>query len=377
MTRKILYITGTRADYGLMRSVLRRIHEHPDLSLDIVVTGMHLMDEFGHTIDEIQSDGYSFHTGDVRYEDDTQAAMAIFIGRFIEKLTPVISEIKPDIILLLGDRGEMLAGAIVGAYLSIPVAHIHGGEITSTVDDATRHAITKLASIHFPATEESKNRIINMGEEPSRVFLVGAPGLDQILEEKLLSKTELAEKYHLDFSKPIVMIIQHPVTEEIHDAGAQIRETMEAIVSLEYQTILIYPNADAGGRAMIAVIQDYLEYPFIQTFQSIPHRDYLSLLNVVDVLVGNSSSALIEAPSFELPAINIGTRQKGREKGSNVIDSAYARVEIRRAIEKALTNSAFREQVRDCLNPYGEGKSSERITYILSTIDLTIKNVQE
>jgi UDP-hydrolysing UDP-N-acetyl-D-glucosamine 2-epimerase len=360
-----------------MRSVLRRIHEQPDLSLDIVVTGMHLMEEFGHTVDEIQSDGYSYHTVDVRYEGDTQAAMAIFIGRFIETLTPVVSAIKPDIILLLGDRGEMLAGAIVGTYLSIPVAHIHGGEITSTVDDAARHAITKLASIHFPATEKSKNRIINMGEEPSRVFLVGAPGLDQILEEQLLSQYELMEKYHLDFSQPIVMVIQHPVTEEVDYACTQIRETMEAIVTLDYQTILIYPNADAGGRAMISVIREYSQYPSIQTYQSIPHRDYLSLLKEVSVLVGNSSSALIEAPSFGLPAINIGTRQNGRERGTNVIDSAYTRVEIRRAIEKALTDSAFLEQVRDCLNPYGDGKSSERITYILSTIDLNNKCVQE
>ena len=202
MMRKILYISGTRADYGLMRSVLRSIHNHPDLSLDIVVTGMHLMDEFGNTIDEIKKDGFSYHIVDVQYEDDTKESMAIFIGKFIQELVPVMHSLHPDIILVLGDRGEMLAGAIVGVYMSIPVAHIHGGEVTSTVDDYTRNAITKLAHIHFPATDESAKRIHRMGEDTFRIFVVGAPGLDQILHERLLSHDELEQKYEIDFSKP-------------------------------------------------------------------------------------------------------------------------------------------------------------------------------
>lgn len=370
MRRKILYITGTRADYGLMRSVLRKIHEHPDLSLDIVVTGMHLMDEFGNTIKEIQNDGYSYHIVDVNYEDDTKAAMAIFIGRLIEKLTPVVNKLKPDIILVLGDRGEMLAGAIVGVYLSIPVAHIHGGELTSTVDDFARHAITKLAHIHFPATGESKERIMKMGEDPSRIFVVGAPGLDQIFKESLLSREELEMIFNFDFSKPVILVVQHPVTLEVAEAGAQIKETLEAIVSLQYQTIVIYPNADAGGRAMIDVIHEYESFPFIQTHRSLPHIQYLSLMKECSVLVGNSSSGIIEAPSFGLPVINIGTRQNGRQRGINVIETNYTREKIQSGIKMALFDTEFRKKVKESANPYGDGKTSERIVTIFQSLHI-------
>lgn len=370
MSRKILYISGTRADYGLMRSVLHRIHNHPELSLEIVVTGMHLMDEFGHTINEIRKDGFSCHIVDVKYEEDTPEAMAIFIGRLIEELTPVVRNLQPNIILLLGDRGEMLAGAIVGTYMKIPVAHLQGGELSSTVDDLARHAITKLANIHFPATQESKDRIIRMGEDPSRIFVVGAPGLDQIQDESLLSREELEEKYQLDFSKPVTLVVQHPVTLESDDAGNQIRETLEAIVSFEYQTIVIFPNADAGGREMIHVLREYEHYPFIKMYKSLPHKDYLSLLKHISIIVGNSSSGIIEAPSFGIPAINIGTRQRGRERALNVIDTDYGKDAIIKSIRTALSDKNFRKIAEEKINPYGDGKTSERIITILATIDI-------
>jgi len=264
----------------------------------------------------------------------------------------------------------MLAGAIVGVYLSIPVAHIHGGEVTSTVDDFARHAITKLAHIHFPATEESRERLIRMGEDPARIFVVGAPGLDQILEEPLLSRDELAEKYHLDFSQPVILVVQHPVTLEADRAQEQMWETLEAVVSLKYQTIVIYPNADAGGRGMIETIKKYTKYPFIKTFSNIQHRDYLSLLKEVSALVGNSSSAIIEAPSFGLPVVNIGTRQIGRERAVNVIDSDYDRDSIIKCIEKAIFNRKLRSQSKGYKNPYGDGKASEKITNILLKVDI-------
>jgi UDP-hydrolysing UDP-N-acetyl-D-glucosamine 2-epimerase len=370
MKRKILYISGTRADYGLMRSVLRSIHSHPDLSLDIVVTGMHMMEEFGNTIEEIKEDGFRYHPIDVQYRDDTKESMALFIGQFLQELVPVIHSIHPDIILVLGDRGEMLAGAIAGVYLSIPVAHIHGGEVTSTVDDYARHAITKLAQIHLVATEKSRDRIIGMGEDASRIFVVGAPGLDQILHEPLLNREQLAQKYRIDFSEPVILVIQHPVTLESDKAPDQIRETLEAVVSLHYQTIIIYPNADAGGRAMINVIREYDTLPHIKIFSSIPHRDYVSMLKQASVLVGNSSSAIIEAPLFGVPVVNIGTRQRGRERADNVIDAGYDRKKISAGIDKALHDSAFREKVKSCKNPYGDGNASKRISKILSEINI-------
>ena len=380
MKRKILYISGTRADYGIMRSVLHQIHNHPKLSLEIVITGMHLMEEFGNTINEIKKDEFRYHIVDVQYDDDTKESMAIFIGRFIQKLVPVIHSLDPDIIIVLGDRGEMLAGAIAGVYMSIPVAHIAGGEVTSTVDDFARHAITKLAHLHFPATEESRERIISMGEDPSRIFIVGATGLDQILNEPLLTQDELAQKYQLDFSKPVLLVVQHPVTLEVDKATEHMRETLEAVVSLQYQTIVIYPNADAGGRRMIEVIREYEHLPFIKTYKSLEHIHYLSLLKKTSVLIGNSSSGIVEAPSFGIPVINIGSRQQGRQRAFNVIDVGYNKKDIIKGIRFVLHDEKFKKRIKKKTTPYGDGHSGERIVEILNALPfdniLLQKNLQ-
>lgn len=370
LSRKILYITGTRADYGLMRSVLKAINERPELELALVATGMHFMDEFGRTIDEVRADGYPLHEMDIVYESDTKQAMVRFIGKCVLGLSDLIPKIDPDIILLLGDRGEMLAGAIAGAYLSIPVAHIHGGEITSTVDDIVRHAITKLSTIHLPATRESAGRICRMGEDPSRVHVVGAPGLDAIVEREITSPEKIFSTYHLDPKKPILLVVQHPVTLEVEQSGDQMRETMEAAKDLGYQTIVIYPNADAGGRRMIDVLQEYTPYPNFIMARNIPHDDYLGLMKVSSVLIGNSSSGIIEAPSFHLPVVNIGNRQLGRERGENVIDVAHDRKAIKEAILKALFDEDFRAVVGSGKNPYGDGNAGVRIARILSEFPL-------
>ncbi len=370
MKRKILYISGSRADYGLMRSVLRSIHHHPSLSLDIIVTGMHLMEEFGNTIDEIKNDGFRYHIVDVQYKNDVKESMATFIGQFLQELVPVINHLHPDIILVLGDRGEMLAGAIAGVYLSTAVAHIHGGEVTSTVDDYARHAITKLSHIHFPATQESADRIIKMGEDPTKVFVVGAPGVDQIINEILKEKASALEKFNIVPSKPLLLVIQHPVTLEVNEAPAQIRETLDAITELQLQTIIVYPNADAGGRAMIEIIKNYESLPYIQTFKNISHADFLELLKITSLLIGNSSSGIIEAPSFGVPVVNIGSRQSGRQRGQNILDVEPVKNDIIEAIKKSLYDEDFRVKVKECENPYGDGKSGEKIVKILNDISI-------
>ena len=375
--RKILYITGTRADYGLMRSVLREIESHPRLELEIAATGMHLMEEFGRTIEEVKKDGFKIHEIDATYEKDDKESMLNFIGKFIQLLTKKIEEINPDIILLLGDRGEMLAGAIVGAYLTIPTAHLHGGEVTSTVDELARHAITKLAHIHLPPTEKSAERIIKMGEDPLNVFIVGSPGIDSILNENLIEPAELSKKYDLELSKPILLLLQHPVTTDAEDAPEHIRETLEAIVELRHQTIAIYPNADAGGREIIEVIKEYEKYPFIKMFKSIPHKEYLSLMKIASVMVGNSSSGIIEAPSFGLPAINIGSRQNGREKAENLIDVDYDKEQIKESIKKVIYNIDFKEKANNYKSPYGDGKAGVRIADILSKVKIDKKLLQK
>lgn len=366
--KKILYVTGTRADYGLMRSVLKNIDEHPNLELEIVATGMHIMKEFGNTVDEIKKDGFKTHIIEATYDEDTKESMVNFIGKTIQLFTKIFLKINPDIILVLGDRGEMLAGTIVGAYLTIPVAHVHGGEVTSTIDESTRHAITKFSHIHFPATKKGAERIIRMGEDPSRVFIVGAPGLDAILKDDFAIPKELSKKYKFDILKPIILVVQHPVTNEYELAAKQMHETLEAISELKHKTILIYPNADAGGRKMIKVIEKYKKYPFILPFKNIPHRDFLGLMNIASVLVGNSSSGIVEAPSFGLPVVNIGTRQEGRERAENIIDTDYKKEQIICAINKAINDEEFIKNVKKCRNPYASENTGKKIAEILSNI---------
>lgn len=376
--RKIAVVTGTRAEYGILKPVLKAIKACPRLDLVLIVTGMHLSKEFGYTIKEIRKDGFKIDAKvEMLYTEDTGAAMAKSIGKCIQKMTEVLKRIKPDFIVLLGDRAEMLSGAVAASYMGIPIAHLHGGEVSGSVDDSVRHAITKLAHIHFPATPESANRIIKMGEDPSRIFIVGAPSLDTILNEKLPERAELSKKYDLDLAKPILLVLQHPVVTEADEAARQTKETLDAIVELKHQTILIYPNADAGGRRMIKVIKKYEKYPFIKSFKSIPYTDYLGLMKVASVMIGNSSSGIIEAPSFHLPVVNIGTRQEGRERSTNVIDVEYDREEVVKAVKKALYDRKFRAEVKKCKNPYGDGKSSQRIVKVLSEIKITPKLLQK
>ena len=375
--RKVLYVSGTRAEYGLMKATLQKIQSHPNLDMEIAVTGMHLMPQFGETIEEIKEDGWKIHPIRATYEEDNKESMARFVGRFVQLLIPTIARVKPHFILLLGDRGEMLGGAIGGTYLTIPVAHVHGGDTTSTVDEFVRHAITKLAHIHFPATKKAAERIIKMGEEPWRVSVAGAPGLDSILHQKLRTKKDIAEIYGINFLRPLLLVLQHPVTIELPHAAQQMRETMEAVRRLKHQTIVLYPNADAGGRRMIRVIEQYRKYPFLQIYKTVPHGDYISLLKFASVILGNSSSGIIEAPSFHLPAVNIGTRQGKRERAGNTIEADYRRAEIAKAIRKALYDKRFQNQMKKCKSPYGSGRAGERIAAALSTIQINTRLIQK
>jgi UDP-hydrolysing UDP-N-acetyl-D-glucosamine 2-epimerase len=375
--RKIVYITGTRADYGLMRYALKEIESRVGLDLAVVATGMHLMGEFGCTVSEIESECLEVHRLDATYESDDKPSMARFAGRLIQLLTDKLEELNPDVILLLGDRGEMLAGAIAGAYLSIPVAHVHGGDVTSTVDDLVRNAITKLSQIHMAATRKSAERIASMGEDPSRIFTVGAPGLDSIFKEAFSGPEEIRERYELDISRPLLMVIQHPVTLEAEHAGDQMRETLEATLGLGRQTIVIYPNADAGGRKMIEAIEEYKCAPNLKSFKSLPRRDFLGMMKIAGAIIGNSSSGIIEAPSLCLPAINIGSRQRGRERGENVIDAGYDRDEIASATLRALYDEEFRKRVLGARSPYGDGNAGKRIADILSNIEIDESMLQK
>lgn len=376
--KRIAVVTGSRAEYGILYPLMKKIKSCPKFKLLTLVVGMHFSSEFGNTINEIRKDGFSIDGKVCSINtEDTNADMARYLGKVIIKAVDVLDEIKPDCIILLGDRVDILAMAMAASYMNVVIAHISGGDITgSGLDEPARHAITKFAHLHFAATKKSAQRIIKMGEEPWRVF-VAAPELDSILDKKLFNKEEISKRYNLDLSKPILLVVQHAVTTESHRAKGQIRETLEAIRELKYQTILIYPNADAGGRSMIKVIKKYERYPFIKAYKTLPHKEYLGLMNIVSVIVGNSSSGIVEAPSFRLPAVNIGTRQEGRERAKNVIDAGYNKEETKCAIKKALYDNKFKEKVNKCKSPYEHGKTSEMIVSILKRIRINKKLLQK
>lgn len=376
--RKICVITGTRANYGRLKTVMDSIINHPNLELKLIVTGMHLVKEFGYTVTEIENDGYYIDAKvDMHLSNDTGAGMCKSLGIGLLGMTQAIESIKPDIILILGDRDEDLAGAIIGAHMNIPVAHIHGGEVTGTIDESIRHATTKFSHIHFAANEDSRQRLLRLGEIDKYIFNVGSPGLDAILNRDYYTKEEIFNKFNLDASKKLIIVAQHPVTTQREQAENQIKETMEAIKELGEQTILIYPNADAGGREMISVINEYEHLSFLNTYRNINFEDYLNLLKYADVMVGNSSSGIMEAPSYKLPVINLGTRQNGRQQANNILNVEHDKEIIKQSIQKALYDREFIEDVNKCENPYGDGKTGERIANILSKIKVNNELIQK
>jgi UDP-N-acetylglucosamine 2-epimerase (non-hydrolysing)/GDP/UDP-N,N'-diacetylbacillosamine 2-epimerase (hydrolysing) len=352
-----------------MRSIFRAIEASDSLELGLIVTGMHLLFEYGLSVREIERDGFQIlHRLSMPLGEDTGLAMAKSLGTAILRIADALDEIQPNIILLQGDRGEMLAAAIVSAHANIPIVHMSGGDYSGSIDDSIRHAITKLAHLHLVTCEQSAQRVKAMGEASERVFVVGEPSLDAISSLEPVPPKQLAEQFDLDLARPLILATQHPVTSEADHAAKQIHETLEALVELGEQAIITYPNSDAGGRAMIQVIEDYKRHSFLRFSCNASHDTYLSMMKIASVMVGNSSSGIIEAPSFRLPVVNVGTRQIGRLRAANVIDVGYKRKEIVLAIQKALHDQEFRESLRYCVNPYGDGHTSERTVKILERI---------
>jgi GDP/UDP-N,N'-diacetylbacillosamine 2-epimerase (hydrolysing) len=373
--RKICYITGTRADYGLMENALMKLDKQFDLSL--VATGAHLLKEFGYTIREIEKSGLKI-AGKARSiaSGDTNLDMAVSFGACIRGTAKILAKVLPDIILVSGDKIEPLAGAMAGVALNIPVAHIHGGDQGDGgvhIDDVVRHAITKFAHIHFPATKLSAERIIKMGEERWRVHIIGSPALDDIFSQNFYSKKYIEEKYDIDLKKPLILAIQHPTPYQADEAGQQMRETLQALRDINENTILIYPNVDAGWKNTAKAIKEYEKYDFLRTYKSLPRKDYLSIMKYARVMVGNSSSGTIDAPLFKLPVVNIGTRESVREHAANKIFVPHRKDLIKRAIKKALFDKNFRMAVKKCKNPYGDGRAGSRMVNIFKKIKINGK----
>ncbi len=372
--KKIAYISGTRADFGLMTPVLQAIEKSPKLELELYATGIHLMPEFGNTIREVKKEFPKAKKIEAVFESDDRAGMAKFVGEFLPKLVSVLDKNKPDFVLILGDRPEMLAIATACLYLGIPTGHLHGGDKTFTVDEMARHAITKLSSFHFPATEEAGQRIEKMGEDKSRINVVGAPALDIILNEKLPTRKELFRRLKLDPSEKVILVTQHPVSEEWEQAGSQMEETLAAVKEFNLPVIVTYPNSDAGGRKIIKVIEREKNNPLFKIFPSIPYKEFLALELEAAVWVGNSSGAIIESSTFKVPVVNVGFRQLGsRQQGENVINVGYNRTAIKAAIQKSLFDKNYLKNISKITNPWGDGKTAQRIVKILENLKLDSK----
>jgi UDP-N-acetylglucosamine 2-epimerase (non-hydrolysing)/GDP/UDP-N,N'-diacetylbacillosamine 2-epimerase (hydrolysing) len=377
--RSVTVVTGTRAEFGILTPILVEIMRSKDLELHIIATGMHLSEVHGYTLKDIERSGFRVdEVVDMSPCDDSEASMAKALGKGIIGVTEAFERINPDIVLVLGDRSEAFAGAIAGAYTNRVVVHVHGGEVTKgCIDESIRHAVTKLAHVHFPATRDGAERIIKLGERRANVHVVGAPALDVILNVAKSTPEEVAKELGLDLTKPIILAVQHPVTTQADEAADQMRVTLDALVALHEQTVLLYPNNDAGGIRMIKVIERSNFPPYIRTYPSLPQKQYLGLMATAAVMVGNSSSGIIEAPSFGLPFVNIGMRQEGRLRGDNVIDVPHDRDAIVEAVRKALHDKAFREKVSKRRNPWGDGKAAKRIVKLLSELEITEELLQK
>jgi len=375
--RRIAVITGTRADYGSYYPILKKLETDKDLSFEIIATGMHLSPQYGYTITEIENDGFKIkYKVDMLLSSDTGAAMAKNIGLGILGITDALEIIQPDILLILGDRGEMLAGAIAAAHMNIPVFHLHGGEVTGTIDESIRHAITKLAHIHLVATNKYGERIARMGEDAWRIHVVGAPRADIILRTQLLNKNEILKKYDLGHLTEYNLLVFHPVTTEINLVEEQISNIMCSLEVIMIPTIIILPNSDAGNHIILNAYNKYKNNQLLYFFTNINHLDYLSLLKNANALIGNSSSGIIEAPLLKKAAINIGSRQLGRERSGNVIEVNADANEIVLAYQYS-QSPEFKQIVLQSENIYGDGRTSDRIMSLFKDLEINYTLIQK
>lgn len=374
MKRRICVITGSRAEYGLLYWLMKEIKASPGMDLQLVVTGMHLSPEFGLTYRTIEEDGFHIDAKvEMLLSSDTAVGIAKSMGLGTIGFADVFDRLKPDIVVVLGDRFEIFSATQAALVARIPVAHLHGGETTEgAIDEAFRHAITKMSHLHFTATEEYRARVIQLGEDPGRVFNVGAAGIDNLRRLKLLDRPELEKALGFRLGEKNLLVTFHPVTLETDTAGFQFGELLAALDDLaDTHLIFTLPNADTGGRIIRAMIEDYVasRQAKAAAFASLGQLRYLSVMKFVHAVVGNSSSGLIEAPSFHIGTINIGDRQKGRVKAASVIDCEPQRESIGQALQRLFSRN-FQESLRLVTNPYDQGAVATKVAQVLAECSL-------
>lgn len=370
--RQIGVVTVARSDYGIYLPVLRRIENDPDLGLCLIAGGMHLSPEFGLTIQQIERDGFEVRERvEMLLSSDSPEGVAKSVGLGVIGFAQAYARLQPDILLVLGDRFEMFAAAAAALPFRIPIAHLHGGESTEgAIDEALRHSISKMSHVHFVSTETYRQRLIQMGEEPWRVMMTGAPGLDNFSSFRCLSAAELEREHGLDLSSPFLLVTYHSVTLEYEQTPYHLAELLAALDDVGMSVVFTFPNADTSGRQVIDAIQRFCEtHPQARTVVNLGSEAYVSMMRQAAAMVGNSSSGVIEAASFELPVVNIGSRQRGRLHGANVIDVGNDRSDVCAAIRRAVS-PAFRASLAGMTNPYGDGRASERIVSRLREVSI-------
>lgn len=378
--RKVCIVVGSRANYSSIKSVMRAVQNHPDLELQLVVGASALLDRFGSVVEVIEADGFVPNARvHMIIEGENPVTMAKSTGLGLLELPTVFENLAPDVVVTVGDRFETMATAVAAAYMNIPLAHTMGGEVSGTIDESIRHAVTKLAHIHFPANQEAGERIIRMGEDPSTVHVVGCPRID-LVAEIAREDSQLPERAWLEYEgvggqinldEPFLLVSQHPVTTEFGDGERQITETLMALQILQLPTIMLWPNVDAGSEDIARGMRKFREhYPhdYIRFYKNFSVETYVRLMKRCACKIGNSSAAIREGAYLGTPAVNVGTRQAGRERGRNVIDTDYDREQIVEAVRKQLANGRYPSEPI-----YGDGHAGERIAAILATAEFSIQ----
>ncbi len=375
--RKICVIVHSRANYGRIKSVLQQIQQHPDLELKLVVGCSALLYRYGNVRDVIERDGFTIDAAVYSVvEGENPTTMAKSTGLAILELSTIFENMRPDIVLTIADRHETMATAIAASYMNIPLAHTQGGEVTGSIDESVRHAITKLAHVHFPATQRAANYVLRMGEKKSMVFETGCPAIDIVAKMDLTLHENLFDIYKgvgskLDITKPYIVVLQHPVTTEYGSGFAQINQTLEAIESIKMQTVWLWPNADAGSDDVSKGLRMFREKhspDYLHFYRNFAVEDYARLINNAACLIGNSSSALREGAFLGVPAVNIGNRQLGREHASNVMHVDYAANAIAQAIQQQIAHGKYPSSTL-----FGDGTAGAKIADILATVEIKIQ----
>ena len=378
--RKVCVVVGSRANYSSIKSVMRAVRDHPDLTLQLVVGASALLDRFGSVVDVIESDGFQANAKvTMIVEGETPGTMAKSTGLGLLELPTLLELLKPDVVISVGDRFETMATAIAAAYMNIPVAHTMGGEISGTIDESVRHAVTKLSHVHFPANRQAADRIIRMGEDPATVHVVGCPRIDLVAEiveqDGALGSTEWLEREgagaHIELNAPFLLVTQHPVTTEYGQGESQINETLAALQELRMPTIMLWPNADAGSEDTARGMRKFREKhrpDYIRFYKNFPIETWVRLMLASACVVGNSSAPIREGAYIGVPAVNIGTRQRGRDRGGNVVDVGYDRREIVAAVRQQVAHGRYASD-----HLYGDGRAGGRVAAVLAEAPLSVQ----